>query len=176
MAANLLSILRVLLLPFLLYSLRQDGGYTSTTTVFLLLIAALTDLGDGYIARRFRQISRIGKILDPLADKIFLAGLITALVLWRGFPLWLLVILIGRDVGIMLAAFFLLRTRDLVIPANKFGKCTTVCLGFAALSFIFAAPPALKTSLVYATVLLLVVSTLSYTRLLIQILRSSERP
>lgn len=176
MAANLISILRVLLLPFLLYSLQQDGEYVSATTILLLLIAALTDLGDGYIARRFHQISDLGRILDPLADKIFLAGLVTALVLWRDFPLWLLCMLIGRDLGILLAAFFLLRTRDLVVPANKFGKCTTVCLGLASLSFIFGAPPALKTSLVYAAALLLIVSALSYIRLLMQILRSSERP
>jgi CDP-diacylglycerol--glycerol-3-phosphate 3-phosphatidyltransferase len=165
MAANLISLLRVLLLPLALASLRQDGQTCSPATVALLLTAAATDLLDGYVARRFHQVSRLGQVLDPLADKIFLGGLGAALFLWRDFPLWLLAMLLGRDLGIVLAGLFLLRRR-LIIPANRFGKATTVCTTLTALSYAFGLSPALNRFLAAAAGLLLVLSALSYLRLL----------
>jgi len=176
MLANFFSVLRLLLLPFVLYSLKQDGDAASPTTVVLLLLAAATDILDGYVARRFAQVSRLGQILDPLADKIFLGGLAASLLFWRDFPLWLLVMLVVRDVGIVLAGLFLLRTRNLVIPANRIGKCTTVCVVCTAVSFLLGAPGAVKLPLVYAAAALLVISSLSYVRLLGQTLIHSPSP
>ena len=170
MLANFLSVLRVLLLPFLLYTLKQDGDSVSPITVGLLLLAAVTDLADGYVARRFNQVSRLGEILDPLADKIFLGCLAAALVCWRDFPLWLLAMLVVRDLCIVAAGLFLLRTRLLVIPANRIGKYTTVCMVVTALSFIMGAPQTVKAPLIYAAAALLVGSSLSYARLLCQTL------
>ena len=67
MLANFLSGLRVLLVP-LLFHLISQGNATRWRTVLLLLFTAATDLGDGLVARHFGQTSRLGKILDPLAD------------------------------------------------------------------------------------------------------------
>lgn len=101
MLANFLSVLRVLLIPFLLYFIAQ-GPAAQLQAVLLLLIAGATDIGDGWVARHYDQVSRLGKILDPLADKIFLACLLGALVHWRDLPLWLLAMLLVRDLAIVL--------------------------------------------------------------------------
>ena len=166
MVANALSMLRIILVAPLIYSLFQADGATSPITLGLLALAAISDLADGYLARRLGQTSRLGKILDPLADKIFLGGLGIALTLRYNFPLWLAVMLVVRDLVILLAGFFLLWTHDLVIPANRFGKYTTACLTVVALIHLFPVSPSLRNWLTYLAGLMLLVSSLSYARLM----------
>ena len=168
MLANFLSVLRVLLIPFLLYFIAQ-GPAAQLQAVILLLIAGATDIGDGWVARRYNQVSRLGKILDPLADKIFLAGLLGGLVLWRDFPLWLLGMLFVRDLGIVLVGGLLWRSQGLVIAANRWGKYTTLCMALTAFSYVLEAPASLRTGLGVAAAALIVVSSLSYAQLALRL-------
>ncbi len=161
MLANFLSGLRILLVPLLFHFISQ-GDATRWQTVLLLLFAAATDLGDGLVARHFGQTSRLGKILDPLADKIFLACLLGALVFWRGLPLWLLGMLFARDLVIVLVGGVLFRTRGLVVAANRWGKYTTACMGFMALSHILQSPAVLRDGLIGLAAVMVLVSSASY--------------
>lgn len=170
MLANFLSILRVLLIPFLLYFIAQ-GPVAQLQAVLLLLIAGATDIGDGWVARHYDQVSRLGKILDPLADKIFLACLLGGLVLWRDLPGWLLGMLLVRDLAIVLVGGLLLRSQGLVIAANRWGKYTTVCMALTALSYVLEAPVSLRTGLGMAAAALVVVSSLSYAQLALRLLQ-----
>lgn len=170
MLANFLSVSRVLLIPLVLHFIAQ-GPAAQLQTTLLLFLAAATDIGDGWVARRYNQISRLGKMLDPLADKIFLACLLGGLVLWREFPLWLLGMLLVRDVGIVLAGGWLWRSRGLVIAANRWGKYTTCCMGFAALSYVLAAPASVRAGLGLAAAALVVISSASYVRLAFKLSR-----
>ena len=170
MLANFLSVLRILLIPFLLYFIAQ-GPVAQFQAVLLLLIAGITDIGDGWVARRYNQVSRLGKILDPLADKIFLACLLGGLVLWRDLPLWLLGMLFVRDLGIVLVGGLLLRAQGVVIAANRWGKYTTLCMIFTALSYVLEAPANLRTGLGMAAASLIVVSSLSYAQLALRLLK-----
>ena len=147
MLANCLSGLRILLIPLLFYFISQ-GDTARWQIVLLLLFAAATDLGDGLVARRFGQISRLGKIFDPLADKLFLACLLAALALWQGLTLWLLAMLLCRDLVIVFVGIKLFRSRGMVVPANRWGKNTTACMGFMALSHILEAPFVLREGLI----------------------------
>ena len=173
MLANSLSILRVLLVPFLLYFIAQ-GPAAQLQAVLLLLIAGITDIGDGWVARRYNQVSRLGKILDPLADKIFLACLLGGLVLWRDLPLWLLGMLFVRDLTIVLIGGLLLRSQGLVIAANRWGKYTTFCMVLTALSYVLEAPASLRTGLGLAAAALVVVSSLSYAQLALRLSRREQ--
>ena len=173
MLANFLSVLRVLLIPFLLYFIAQ-GPAAQYQAVLLLLIAGITDIGDGWVARRYNQVSRLGKILDPLADKIFLTCLLGGLVFWRDLPLWLLGMLFARDVAIVLVGGLFLRSRGLVIAANRWGKYTTVCMVFTALSYVLEAPVSLRTGLCLAAAALVVVSSLSYAQLALKLLQRDQ--
>ena len=171
MLANFLSVLRVLLIPFLLYFIAQ-GPAAQLQVVLLLLLAGATDIADGWVARRYNQVSRFGKILDPLADKIFLACLLGGLVHWGSFPLWLLGMLFVRDLAIVLVGGLLLRSRGLVIAANRWGKYTTLCMGLTAFSHVLEAPDNLRTGLGLAAAALVVISSLTYAQL---VLRLSKR-
>lgn len=170
MLANFLSVLRVLLIPFLLYFIAQ-GPAAQLQAVLLLLIAGATDIGDGWVARRYDQVSRLGKILDPLADKIFLACLLGALVHWRDLPLWLLAMLLVRDLAIVLVGGLFLRSQGLVIAANRWGKYTTVCMALTAFSYILDTPSSLRTGLSLAAAALVVISSLSYVQLALRLLQ-----
>ena len=173
MLANLLSGLRVLLIPFLFYFIAQ-GEAARLATVLLLLFAAATDLGDGLVARRYGQISRLGKVLDPLADKIFLACLLGALVYWRDLPLWLLGMLLVRDAVIVLVGLWLMRARGLVVAANRWGKYTTATIGFMSLSYVLQAPDMVRDLLVAVAAAMVLVSSASYARLVRGMLREGK--
>ena len=173
MLANLLSGLRVLLIPFLFYFIAQ-GEAAQLATVLLLLFAAATDLGDGLVARRYGQISRLGKVLDPLADKIFLACLLGALVYWRDLPLWLLGMLFVRDAVIVLAGLWLLRARGLIVAANRWGKYTTATMGFMSIGYVLHAPEMVRHLLVALAAAMVLMSSLSYARLIHGMLRDED--
>lgn len=166
MAANLLSALRVLLIPFVLYGLSRDGQSLSAGTFGLILVMGLSDIVDGYVARRWGQPSRVGQVIDPVADKIVLASVGLGLVCWRGFPLWLVALLLLRDLVILAVGLYLWRRRGLVIPANRLGKYTTVCMGLAVLAYVLPVPALVGQVLVGAAALLIAASSFGYWKLL----------
>jgi cardiolipin synthase len=96
--ANTLTVLRILLVPVLVWLLAQ-GAYGSALWVFLA--AGLSDALDGFVARRFNQMTRVGAILDPVADKLIIISAVVALAWVRLVPLPLVLLVIARDVVIV---------------------------------------------------------------------------
>ena len=90
MLANGLSLSRICLAPVVVYGLYRDGQGVGPITLVLMLVAGVTDLLDGWVARRLGQTSRLGRVLDPLADKLFIGSVCVGLVVLRAFPFWLL--------------------------------------------------------------------------------------
>jgi len=112
-AANLLTILRLLLVAPVVLLVLVDAPLARLSAALLFLAAGLTDLLDGYLARRLKRVSALGAFLDPLADKLLVDGTLVALAV-RGEVPWLLVaFLLARDAGITL-----LRTRSLARRAQ----------------------------------------------------------
>ena len=129
---NVISGIRLACVPVFLWlflSGREDAG------VAVFAAGAGTDFLDGYIARRTGAVSALGKLLDPLADRIFIVALAVALVGRAALPLWLALTVVARDV-VLVAAFPLLERRKLErIPVNFVGKSATAAL-FAGLTFL----------------------------------------
>ena len=170
MLANFLSLLRMGLVPFLLWSLHRDASGVSSLSAALLGSAAATDWLDGVAARRLGQVSRLGRILDPLADKLLVGSLGIALVYWRGFPLWLVALQLLRDAAIVTAGLFLLRSRAVVLAASLAGKLATVCMLLTVFSYLFDLGEALQALAAYATAALLLFSSVGYGRSLRQVM------
>ena len=102
---NVLSMLRLVLVPFFLGYLIV-GDYTAALVI--LVVSSATDFLDGFIARRFNQVTRLGQLLDPAADRLYLFASILGLAAGGLVPWWLVVVIVGRDVflavlGIVLA-------------------------------------------------------------------------
>ena len=124
---NVLSLLRLGSVPVFLWLFLTDR---ENAAVVLYAIGAWTDFFDGVIARRFNQVSELGKLLDPLADRVFIIALAVALVARDVMPLWLAIAIIGRDV-LLLSIFPLLERRKVErIAVNFVGKTATASLLF----------------------------------------------
>ncbi len=127
---NLLSFLRLLGVPLFLWLIlvpEADGW-----AIVVLVFAGVSDYLDGKIARRWNQISRVGQILDPLADRLYILATLIGLLLRDIIPLWLVLVLVGRDV-IMGIALFIIKSRTGLVglPVHFIGKAATFCLLYA---------------------------------------------
>jgi cardiolipin synthase len=122
---NVLSILRLGSVPVFVW-LFVSGHEEAAVLVYA--VGAWTDFFDGYIARRMGQITELGKLLDPLADRVFIVALAIALLVRDTLPLWLALVVIARDV-IVLSLFPALERRGMPrLPVNFMGKCATASL------------------------------------------------
>ncbi|WP_083372422.1 CDP-diacylglycerol--glycerol-3-phosphate 3-phosphatidyltransferase [Paraoerskovia marina] len=126
-AANVVTAIRILMVPFFAWSLVVDGGQDETwrwVAAWIFALAASTDKLDGWLARRSGQVTDLGKLLDPIADKL-LVGTALVLLSWIGEVWWWVTILIlARELGVTLMRFVLIRYE--VMPASRGGKIKTV--------------------------------------------------
>ena len=164
MLANGLSVARVFLAPAVAYSLYRDGQGLSHLTLTLMLAAGATDILDGWAARRLGQTSPLGRVLDPLADKLFIGCVCVSLVVLRGFPAWLVALQAVRDLAIVGAGSFLLRSRRHVIPASLLGKVATWAMALTILAHVLVLGELWAALSQGVTALLIVVSGAGYAR------------
>lgn len=156
--SNLLSLLR-LLGAFYLYHVTAQKNLLLTLIVTLILIA--TDFADGFFARKFNQVSEMGKVLDPLADKFCAALGMLALYQYYGLPLWITVVIIGRDILIVLGSLILMSRLPYVTPSAMPGKIAVTILSFLFLSYILEIEP-FQIPLQVLTFLALLISAAHY--------------
>jgi CDP-diacylglycerol--glycerol-3-phosphate 3-phosphatidyltransferase len=120
--SNLFSLFRLAVIPVLWHFLSKPDQTSSYIALFILILAGVTDWLDGYLARKLNQISKMGMVLDPLADKILAGALVIMLIFTRQFPIWLAALIVGRDLLILGASSALLRGKNLIVPSNITGK------------------------------------------------------
>ncbi|PYI54632.1 CDP-diacylglycerol--glycerol-3-phosphate 3-phosphatidyltransferase [Paenibacillus flagellatus] len=147
-AANRITIARIALLPLLVvlmqpypawmserYELiRLVDEYGMITALIVFLVAAATDKLDGYVARRYDQVTNLGKLLDPLADKLFVLTVLILLVQGGHLVPWIAVVLIGRE-AVITSVRLLAAAKGIVLAADRFGKWKMV-LQVAALAVV----------------------------------------
>lgn len=106
------------------------GLETYRIIIFCLCIfAAITDILDGYLARRFNEVTEMGKIIDPLADKVVIAVIIVKLFVSGEIPAYYFWIIILRDVIIFLGGIYVSKRIGRVLPSNMLGKITVASIG-----------------------------------------------
>jgi cardiolipin synthase len=126
---NLLSILRLCLLPVFLWLLLgpEEDGLAAAVLMFM----GVSDYLDGYLARRLDQTSKLGAVLDPVADRLYILATVVGLGLREIIPLWLVVLLPARDLFLWVLVPFL-RTRGYTaLPVHFLGKAATAALLYA---------------------------------------------
>lgn len=122
---NALSLLRLLLIPVFLVLLITEQYLWALVT---LVVSSVTDFVDGYVARRFNQVSRIGQLLDPAADRLFIFSTLVGLAI-RGFlPWWLVGVIVARDVLLLVLGVILAQHRFGPLPVHHLGKMGTFLL------------------------------------------------
>jgi cardiolipin synthase len=163
---NLLTAARILATPYLFW-LTWQRAYTPVIWMFIAI--GITDIADGFLARRFQAASRLGAYLDPIADKLLLSGMFLTLLLARLMEPWLAYLVLGRDVLILFAAagfYVAKRRRD--FPPSVWGKASTftqilfICFRIGELDAIPV--HAAVVGLEWAVAALVAISTLDYAR------------
>ena len=127
---NALTIIRFLLIPLILHSV-LIGNYLLGFILFT--ISGITDIADGFIARKFNLISNFGKLMDPLADKLTQLSILTILVLKGMIPVWILIIVALKEIVMVCGASFLYG-KDVVVYSRWYGKLATVLFYLAIVS------------------------------------------
>jgi cardiolipin synthase (CMP-forming) len=123
---NLLSFLRLLGVPLFLYLLL--GPQADGWALVVLVVSAITDYADGKLARLLNQYSRLGELLDPAADRLYILAALVGFVI-RGFiPWWVAALIIGRDVLLAATLPVLRRYGYTALPVHYLGKAATFCL------------------------------------------------
>lgn len=126
---NLLSVLRLLGVPLFLWLVlvQEADGWA----VLVLVVSGLTDYLDGKLARAWNQVSRVGELLDPLADRLYIVSTVVALTIREIIPVWFAVLLLSRDVLMTLLVPVLRRRGLIALPVHFLGKAATFCLLYA---------------------------------------------
>lgn len=125
--ANIITVVRIFMAPAFIWMLLADGGEMGPLRLVaaaVFIVAIITDSVDGFLARRLNLITDLGKILDPIADKVLIGGALVALSILGELYWWVTIIILIRELGITAFRFAVLRDR--VIPASKGGKLKTV--------------------------------------------------
>ncbi len=125
--ANLVTFLRVLLVPVILWLLTVDDAGTARWWAFgVFLFAAATDSVDGWVARRFDGVTAWGQLADPIADKLLVIGALASLAIVGELPWWAVIAIVVREVAVTILRVRLVRARALVMPASRWGKLKTL--------------------------------------------------
>lgn len=133
---NILSVVRLLLIP-VFFAFLVSGHYGWA----LLLIAAssITDFIDGYVARHFNQVTRLGQLLDPAADRLFILATLVGLALVGVLPWWFTAVIVARDVLLLGLGVVLANHRFGPLPVHHLGKMGTFAILFAMPVLLLAA-------------------------------------
>ena len=137
---NLLSLFRILIIPVLVYLLTFPDRASALLAAALFLVASVTDYFDGYLARRHKTVSDVGKILDPLADKLMVASaLIMLAAIDRpqepSVPAWLVVVVLARETAVTVLRGIAL-TEGIVMQSETLGKYKFILQAFAVVGLL----------------------------------------
>jgi cardiolipin synthase (CMP-forming) len=123
---NILSFARIATIPVLVWAIVHRG--TEEAGLLGFAIVASTDWVDGYIARRTGSVSELGKVLDPVADRLVIVAVLVALVVRGAFPVWAASLIVVRDVALLVVGAFVLARHGVRIDVRRIGKAATAAL------------------------------------------------
>ena len=166
---NKLTVLRVIMVPFFVFFMLTDVGGAANKWIALVLfvVASLTDMLDGKIARKYNLVTNFGKFMDPLADKLLVCSAMICLVDLKLIPVWVVLIIIARE--FIISGFRLVASDNgIVIAASYWGKFKTTFQMLMVIVIIFNINlqlgwlNILGTILIYVALVLTVVSLIDY--------------
>ena len=175
--SNLLSLLRLFLaIPLWLLLDHFDSETARYVTFAVCVFGAITDILDGYLARKFNEVTELGKIIDPLADKVAIGIIIIKLYLIGQISSTYFLLIIGRDALIFIGGIFVTRIVGRVLPSNILGKITVINIGLVILLIMLDVNRHiwLFKGLYYLSILLVFVSFAAYVYRAIEFIKKKD--
>jgi CDP-diacylglycerol--glycerol-3-phosphate 3-phosphatidyltransferase len=176
--SNILSASRLITVPFIFYFIYREQWIYA---IICGAIAVITDLLDGFFARRLEQHTELGYILDPVADKLALAAAVFALVLSKStFPDWAFLAIVVRDVSIVIGNGILAYKAKMITRSNLWGKCTSFFLSITIMLYLLRPitsrlPENIEFYGLYLALVFVVISTVSYARHMLRVLKTHSQ-
>ena len=136
---NRITLMRIFLVPILLVFLISPRGWSPIIAAIIFLIAAFTDWLDGHLARSTNQITRLGQLLDPIADKLLVTAALVSLVGRQQVPAWVVVIILCRELAVT-GLRAMAADRDVIIAAEAYGKYKMLFLIIGAFLLVLNLP------------------------------------
>ena len=155
---NKITIIRVILIPLFAIILLVSIPYKNVLAAFIFAMLSISDFLDGYFARKKKQVTEFGKLIDPIADKLLVSTALIFLI-GKGVELWMAVVIISREVIITAMRIYLLPSK-MVVPASNFGKTKTVLQSIAIVFVLLQLP--LSWYVMLIAVFLTVISGVEY--------------
>ena len=175
---NKLTILRVIMIPFFVLALLYNGGENQTlryVAAAIFIIASLTDMLDGKIARKYNLVTNFGKFMDPLADKLLVCSALICLVELKELPAWMVIVIISRE--FIISGFRLVASDNgVVIAASYWGKFKTTFQMIAVVLLIVGIPARsmVTTAVVWIALILTVISLVDYIAKNVNVLKEGK--
>ena len=175
---NKLTILRVIMIPFFVLALLYNGGENQTlryVAAAIFIIASLTDMLDGKIARKYNLVTNFGKFMDPLADKLLVCSALICLVELKELPAWMVIVIISRE--FIISGFRLVASDNgVVIAASYWGKFKTTFQMIAVVLLIVEIPALsmVTTAVVWIALILTVISLVDYIAKNVNVLKEGK--
>lgn len=161
---NKLTMLRVILIPvFIVFMLANITSYDKWIALAIFIIASLTDLADGKIARKYNLVTNFGKFMDPLADKLLVCSAMIALIELGRIPAWIVIVIIARE--FIISGFRLIASDNgVVIAASYWGKFKTTFQMIMVILMIMdlSVLSIVTTVIMYIALILTIVSLVDY--------------
>ncbi len=171
MLPNLISLGRIVLIAPIVVLYPNSHSETSLIVLGLIIFSYLTDFLDGFLARKLGMQTRLGLILDPLADKLWTMVMIFLLVKYRDLEVWIGLTIVSRDVWILIINSWVLWRRMPILPSDELGRKYMVICGLMIIGMTMNLPGMIW--LAYLLILLSPITLIVYTR---RILRMIEKP
>jgi CDP-diacylglycerol--glycerol-3-phosphate 3-phosphatidyltransferase len=135
---NKITIIRILFIPIFVILLFVKVRHIEYIAALVFIVLALTDALDGYIARKRKEVTRLGKLIDPLADKLLISAALIFLI-GRGVPAWMAFVIIAREFFVT-GLRLVVSTKDMTVAASKLGKIKTISQMAAIVAVIINLP------------------------------------
>ncbi len=168
---NIISLIRIILIPIIaIMYFNSNLQHHYAYTLLLLLLSGISDVVDGYIARHFNAVSDVGKVLDPIADKLTQAVILFCLCIRNQYILPMFIVLFVKEFLTLVAAAYLLKHGTKPISAKWWGKLSTVMI-YSTIFYSIAAdyfevlPQSILLVLMLASIICMLISMIGYMRL-----------
>lgn len=172
---NFLSLLRLAMVPVFVVVFFSDDPNAHRYAGLIFLLAALTDMLDGKIARKYNLITRLGRILDPLADKLMTAAALVCIIVDGIIPLWIFIVFAIKESLMGIGSIVLYKKIDDVPPSNIIGKSATVVFFASCLAMmLFQIPKTAATIVMSGALLLTLVAFVSYCRMMYKLVTNKK--
>lgn len=174
---NILSTIRICLVPVFVITYFYESGSVKIYAAVVYALASFTDFLDGYIARKYCLISDLGKILDPLGDKLMTVAVLVCITVDQVIPIWAVVVAITKELLMLLGGAIIRKREGGEIPSsNIIGKTSTVVFFVVCVTLMLVKgiPDKVATLMISTAIILMLMALVSYIRTFIHIMKKTD--